>query len=438
MPDDGFGIGASVKRVEDNRFLQGQGQYVDDIALKNQSYAALVRSPHAHVAVAGIETTAARSAPGVIAIYTAEDFANLGGLPCGWQIHNRDGSAMVEPKHPVLAEGKVRHVGDPVALVVAETPEQAREAAGLIDVSYEELPPVVDMQRAIKDGSALVHDDAAKNLCFDWELGERAAVDDAFSQAAHVSKIDLINQRMVANAIEPRAAIGDYNPSTGEHTLYTTSQNPHAIRLLMSAFVLAVPEHKVRVVAPDAGGGFGSKIYHYAEEALMISAAKKLGRPVKWTADRSESFISDAQGRDHITHAELALDDNGKFLGLRVETLANMGSYLSTFAPVVPTYLHGTLLAGQYTTPVIYINVKAVFTNTVPVDAYRGAGRPEASYLLDRLVDIAARKTGRDPAELRRFNFIQPDQFPYDTPVALTYDTGNDGAPWTRHSRPPM
>ena len=425
MPDDGFGIGASVKRVEDSRFIQGRGQYVDDISLKNQSYAAIVRSPHAHAAISKIDTQAARLAPGVVAIYTAEDFADLGGLPCGWQIHNRDGSPMVEPKHPVLTEGKVRHVGDPVVLVIAETPEQAREAAELVEVSYEEMPPVVDMQTAISVGSALVHDDAPNNLCFDWELGERSAIDDAFTKAAHVAKVDLINQRMIANAIEPRAAIGDYNPSTGEHTLYTTSQNPHAIRLLMSAFVLAVPEHKVRVVAPDVGGGFGSKIYHYAEEALMISAAKKLGRPVKWTADRSESFISDAQGRDHVTHAELALDDNGKFLGLRVETLANMGSYLSTFAPVVPTYLHGTLLAGQYTTPVIYINVKAVFTNTVPVDAYRGAGRPEASYLLERLVDIAARETGRDPAELRRLNFIQPDQFPYDTPVALTYDTGN-------------
>ena len=428
MPDDGFGIGASVKRVEDSRFIQGKGRYVDDITLQNQAYAYILRSPQAHASIAGIETQAVAVAPGVLAVYTAEDFSGLGGLPCGWQIHNRDGSPMIEPKHPVLAEGKVRHVGDPVALVVAETPEQAQEAAEKIDVTYDPLPPIVNMQEAIKDGAALVHGEAANNLCFDWELGDRAAINDAFSRAAHVSKVDLINQRMVANAIEPRAAIGDYNPATGEHTLYTTSQNPHAIRLLMSAFVLAVPEHKVRVIAPDVGGGFGSKIYHYAEEALIISAAKKLGRPVKWTAHRSESFISDAQGRDHVTHGELALDKDGKFIGLRVETLANMGGYLSTFAPVIPTYLHGTLLAGQYTTPVIYINVKAVFTNTVPVDAYRGAGRPEASYLLERLVDIAARETGRDPADLRRLNFIQPDQFPYDTPVALTYDTGDYGS----------
>ena len=332
---------------------------------------------------------------------------------------------MTEPKHPVLAEGKVRHVGDPVALVVAETRDQAKSAADLIEISYEELPVIINMQAAVDKGAALVHDEAANNLCYDWELGDRGAVDDAFAKAAHVTKIDLVNQRLVANPIEPRAAIGDYNTATGDYTLYTTSQNPHAIRLLMSAFVLAVPEHKVRVVAPDVGGGFGSKIYHYAEEALMISASKKIGRPVKWTADRSEAFVSDGQGRDHVTHAELALDSDGKFLGLRVETLANMGAYLSTFSTVIPTYLHGTLLAGQYTTPAIYINLKAVFTNTVPVDAYRGAGRPEAAYLLERLVDVAARETGRNPAELRRLNFIKAEQFPYETPVALTYDTGN-------------
>ncbi len=425
MPDDGFGIGASVKRVEDSRFVQGKGQYVDDLSLKNETFAYLLRSPHAHAAIKNIDTGKALAEPGVVAVYTADDFAGLGGLPCGWLIHNRDGSPMTEPKHPVLAEGKVRHVGDPVVLVIAETREQAQGAADLIEISYEELPVVINMQAAVDKGSALVHDEAANNLCYDWELGDLGAVDDAFAKAAHVAKIDLVNQRLVANPIEPRAAIGDYNTATGDYTLYTTSQNPHAIRLLMSAFVLAVPEHKVRVVAPDVGGGFGSKIYHYAEEALMISASKKIGRPVKWTADRSEAFVSDGQGRDHITHAELALDSDGKFLGLRVETLANMGAYLSTFSTVIPTYLHGTLLAGQYTTPAIYINLKAVFTNTVPVDAYRGAGRPEAAYLLERLVDVAARETGRNPAELRRLNFIKAEQFPYDTPVALTYDTGN-------------
>jgi carbon-monoxide dehydrogenase large subunit len=425
MPDDGFGIGASVKRVEDRRFLQGKGQYVDDVVLKNQAYSSIIRSPHAHAVITSIDTSAAKTADGVLGVFTAADFAELGGLPCGWLIHNRDGSPMKEPKHPVLAEGKVRHVGDPVALVVAETHDLARAAAEEIVVSYQELPAAVDMKAAIEVGAPLVHDDAPGNLCYDWELGDGDAVNAALQTAAHVASLDLVNNRLIANAIEPRAAIGDYDSARDHYTLYTTSQNPHAIRLLMSAFVLAVPEHKVRVVAPDVGGGFGSKIYHYAEEALMICVSKKIGRPVKWTADRSEAFVSDAQGRDHVTRAQLALDKDGKFTALKVDTLANMGGYLSTFATVIPTFLHGTLLAGQYTTPAIHINVKAVFTNTVPVDAYRGAGRPEATYLIERLVDIAARETGRDPAELRRLNFIKADQFPYDTPVALTYDTGN-------------
>lgn len=425
MPDDGFGIGASVKRTEDSRFLQGKGRYVDDLTLKNQAYAHILRSPHAHANLVSIASGSAETSEGVIAVFTAKDFEHLGGLPCGWLIHNRDGSPMTEPKHPVLAEGKVRHVGDPIALVVAETPYQARDAAEAIEVTYDELPAVVDMSQAIAGSTPLVHDEASNNLCYDWELGDSEAVSEAFAKAAHITKVDLVNNRLVANPMEPRAAIGDYDNSSGEHTLYTTSQNPHAIRLLMSAFVLAEPEHKVRVVSPDVGGGFGSKIYHYAEEALMISASKKIGRPVKWTSDRSEAFLSDAQGRDHVTHAELAQDANGKFLALKVDTLANMGAYLSTFATVIPTFLHGTLLAGQYSTPAIHINVKAVFTNTVAVDAYRGAGRPEATYLLERLVDVAARETGRTPEDIRRLNFIKTDQFPYDTPVALTYDIGN-------------
>lgn len=425
MPDDGFGIGAPVKRTEDSRFLQGKGRYVDDLTLKNQAYAHILRSPHAHANLVSVDTGAAEAFEGVIAVFTAKDFEHLGGLPCGWLIHNRDGSPMTEPKHPVLAEGKVRHVGDPIVLVVAETPYQARDAAEAIEVTYDELPAVVDMPQAIDGSAALVHDEASNNICYDWELGDSAAVAEAFAKAAHITKVDLVNNRLVANPMEPRAAIGDYDTASGEHTLYTTSQNPHAIRLLMSAFVLAEPEHKVRVISPDVGGGFGSKIYHYAEEALMISASKKIGRPVKWTSDRSEAFLSDAQGRDHVTHAELALDEDGKFLALKVETLANMGAYLSTFATVIPTFLHGTLLAGQYSTPAIHINVKAVFTNTVAVDAYRGAGRPEATYLLERLVDVAARETSRSPEDIRRLNFIKTDQFPYDTPVALTYDTGN-------------
>ena len=418
------GIGASVRRVEDARFVRGKGRYTDDINLSGQTYAVFLRSPHAHAAIKAIDISKAKAAPGVHAVYTGADLAKLGGLPCGWLIKNRDGSPMKEPKHPVLAEGKVRHVGDPVAAVIADTLAHAKDAAELIEVDYSPLPAVMDMAAAVK-GSTALHEAAPNNLCYDWDLGDKAQVDAAFAKAAHVTKLELANNRLAPNAIEPRAAIGDFNSATGEHTLYTTSQNPHVIRLLMGAFVLGVPEHKIRVVAPDVGGGFGSKIYHYAEEAFVTWAAAQLGRPVRWTADRSEAFISDAQGRDHKTVAELALDKDGKFLALRVDTLANMGAYLSTFASVIPTYLHATLLAGQYATPVIHCRIRAVFTSTVPVDAYRGAGRPEATYLLERLVDLAARQTARDPAELRRLNFIQPNQFPYQTPVALTYDTGN-------------
>src|SRR5262249_19532567 len=302
-----------------------------------------------------------------------------GGLPCGWLVTSKDGSPMKEPKHPILASGKVRHVGDPIAAVIAENLEQAAEAAERILLDLEELPVSASLRTAIQGGAA-VHDEAPNNLCFDWELGDKAATDAAFARAAHITKIDLINNRLVPNAIEPRAAIGHYDLAKDEYTLYTTSQNPHVIRLLMGAFVLSIPEHKLRVYAPDVGGGFGSKIYHYAEEAFVTWASKRVGKPVKWTAERSESFMSDAHGRDHVTHAEMAFDADGKAIGLKCETLANMGGYLSTFAPCIPTWLHGTLLAGQYATPAIYCNVKAVFTNTVPIDAYRGAGRPEATY----------------------------------------------------------
>ncbi|WP_417518284.1 xanthine dehydrogenase family protein molybdopterin-binding subunit [Minwuia sp.] len=419
------GIGASPRRKEDFRFIKGRGKYTDDITLNNQTYAVIVRSPHAHATINDIDASAALSAEGVVSVLTSEDFAAYGGLPCGWQVIGKNEEPMIEPKHPILAEGKVRHVGDPVAVVIAETKAQAQAAAELVDVDYTELPAVIDMREALGSKPASVHDEAGDNQCFDWEIGDRAAVDAAFEKAHHVTRLELINNRLVPNAMEPRCAIGDYDNSSGEHTLYTTSQNPHVIRLLMGAFVLQIPEHKLRIYAPDVGGGFGSKIYHYAEEAIMTVAAKVIGRPVKWTSDRSEAFLSDAHARDHITTVELALDQDGKFLALREFTIANMGAYLSTFAPSIPTYLHATLLAGQYTTPVIYAEVKAAFTNTVPVDAYRGAGRPEATYLLERIVDKAAAEMGMDPVAIRRKNFIQPDQFPYDTPVALTYDTGD-------------
>jgi carbon-monoxide dehydrogenase large subunit len=425
MPKD-HGIGASPKRREDVRFLTGKGTYTDDINRPGQAYAYFLRSTVAHGRINRIDTAAAKAAPGVVAVFTAQDLAGAGGIPCGWLVTGKDGP-MKEPKHPILAEGKVRHVGDPVAVVIADTLAQAKDAAELIELDIEELPAVIDMRQAIEGKPALVHDDVPNNLCFDWEFvaENKDKVDEAIRNAHHVTTLELYNNRLVANAMEPRAAIGEYDRARDEHTLYTTSQNPHVIRLLMGAFVLSIPEHKLRVVAPDVGGGFGSKIYHYAEEAFVTWAAKQVGRPVKWTAERSESFMSDAQGRDHLTRVELALDKDGKFLALRCSTLANMGAYLSTFAPCIPTYLHGTLLAGNYATPLIYTNVKAVFTNTVPVDAYRGAGRPEATYQIERTIDKAAREMGLDPLELRRRNFIKPEQFPYQTPVAVLYDTGN-------------
>ena len=425
MPKDG-GIGASSKRREDVRFLTGNGRYTDDFNISGQAHAYFLRSEIAHGALKSIDSSKAEAMPGVLAVFTGKDFEGVGGIPCGWQITDRNGEPMKEPAHPVLAQGKVRHVGDPIAAVVAETLEQARDAAEAINADIEELPAVVDMGAAVAGGQ-LVHDDIGTNLCYDWGFIEdnREAVDEAIKNAPHVTTLELVNNRLAPNAMEPRVAIGDYNSATDETTLYTTSQNPHVIRLLMGAFVLGLPEHKLRVVAPDVGGGFGSKIFHYAEEAFCTFASRKLKRAVKWTANRSESFISDAHGRDHVTKIDLALDKDGKFLAIRTETMANMGAYLSTFSTSVPTYLHGTLMAGNYATPLIYVNVKAVFTNTVPVDAYRGAGRPEATFQLERVIDKAARELGIDPVEIRRRNFVKPDQFPYTTPVALQYDTGN-------------
>ena len=421
------GIGAAVRRKEDYRFITGKGLYVDDINRPNQLYAIIVRSPQAHAKINAIATDNAKAAPGVVAVFTGADMAaaGVGGLPCGWGITSSDGTPMVEPGHPPLAVDVVHHVGDQVAVVLAETRAAARDAAELVEVDYEDLPAVASLAAAAAEGAPLVWDDAPGNICFDWEIGDAAATDAAFAKAAHVASIDIVNNRLIANAMEPRAAIGDYDGGKDEYTLFTTSQNPHVIRMLMGAFVLGIPEHKLRVISPDVGGGFGSKIFHYAEEAIVTWASKQVNRPVKWTADRSESFISDAHGRDHVSHAELAMSEDGEFLGLRVDTRANLGAYLSTFGPAVPTILYATLLAGTYKTPAIHARVRGMFTHTVPVDAYRGAGRPEASYLLERLVDRAAKVMGIDPIELRRRNFIKPDDYPYQTPVALEYDSGN-------------
>ena len=418
-------IGARIQRKEDYRFLTGAAQYTDDVALPGQAHAAFVRSPHAHANIGSISVDKAQKAPGVLGIFTGADLAaaKVGGLPCGWLITDVQGQPMKEPPHPPLAQGKVRHVGDQVAVVVAETPQQARDAAEMVEVDYQVLPAVTDAVKARAKGAPPLHDVAPDNTCYVWALGDKAAVDAAFSKAAHVTKLEFVNNRLVPNAIEPRAANAVFSRAEGSYTLYVANQNPHVERLLMTAFVLGLPENKVRVVAPDVGGGFGSKIYLYAEDVVVTWAAKQLNRPVKWTSDRSEAFLSDAHGRDHVTTAELALDKDGKFIAMRVSTTANLGAYLSTFASCVPTILYATLLAGQYTTPLIHCEVTAVFTNTTPVDAYRGAGRPEATYVVERLVETAAREMRLDPAEIRRRNFIR--QFPYQTPVALQYDTGN-------------
>jgi carbon-monoxide dehydrogenase large subunit len=423
------GIGARMQRKEDHRFITGKGRYTDDINLPGQAVGYFLRSPHAHAEIKKIDIRKAEKAPGVLCVLTGEDAAadNIGGVICGWMIHSKDGSPMKAGPHPVLAQGKVRHVGDQVAVVVAHTTAQAKAAAELINVTYKVLDANVDPAVSQKRGTPQVHDVASKNTVFEWELGDKGATDAAFSSAAHVTTLDLVNNRLAPNAMEPRAAIGSYDAGEDHYTLYTTSQNPHVARLVISAFVGLAPEHKLRVVAPDVGGGFGSKIFIYAEEVVCLWASRRAGGvPVKWVADRSEAFLTDANGRDHVTKAELATDKDGKIVGLRAKTIANMGAYLSTFASSVPTYLYATLLSGQYNIPNIYAEVDAVYTNTSPVDAYRGAGRPEATYVVERLMETAARELNLDPAEFRARNFIR--SFPHQTPVIMCYDAGDYSA----------
>ena len=419
------GIGQSVPRKEDGRFITGQGRYTDDIKQVGQTHAYFVRSPHAHADVVNIDVEEALAAPGVIAVLTGADVTadGLGGLPCGWMIHSKDGSEMKQPHHPVLADKRVHYLGEPVAMVIADTALEAKNASELVAVDWAEKQAVVSVSEA--QAAPAIYDDIPQNTCYEWALGDSDAVEKAMEKAAHVTRIELTNNRLIPNAMEPRAALAEYNPGSDELTLHTTSQNPHLARLILTAFVQIAPEHKLRVIAPDVGGGFGSKIFVYSEETALAWAAKKLGLTIKWTAERSEAFLADAHGRDHVTTAELAMDETGQFLAFKVKTTANMGAYLSTFASSVPTYLYGTLLAGQYRTPAIYVEVDSVFTNTAPVDAYRGAGRPEATYLVERIVTKAATELGKDPAELRRQNFIRTDEFPYETPVALTYDIGD-------------
>jgi carbon-monoxide dehydrogenase large subunit len=419
------GVGAAVRRKEDFRFITGRGQYTDDVSRPGETHIHFLRSPHAHAKIVSIDGAAAKAMPGVLAVLTGADLAGdkIGSLICGWMIHSKDGSPMKMAPHPAIAHAKACYVGDPVAVVVAETAAQARDAAEKIAVTYDVLPAVADPAKAQGAGAPQIHEVAPNNTIYQWHLGESKAVEAAFADAKHVTRLDIVNNRLVPNAMEPRVAIGDYDAGNDSFTLWNTTQNPHVARLVISAFVGVAPEHKLRVIAPDVGGGFGSKIFIYPEEVVCLWASKKVRRPVKWVCERAEAFLADAHGRDHVTHAELAFGDGGKMTAMRVKTIANIGAYMSTFSSSVPTYLYATLLSGQYDLPAIYCEVDAVYTNTVPVDAYRGAGRPEATFVVERLVEVAARELGMDPAELRRKNFIK--SFPHQTPVIMAYDVGD-------------
>ncbi|MCV3208755.1 xanthine dehydrogenase family protein molybdopterin-binding subunit [Mesorhizobium sp. YC-39] len=422
------GVGARVARKEDKRFITGAGRYVDDMVVPGMKHAAFVRSPHAHAQIKKIDVKKAQGMPGVIGVLTGKELKadGIGNLICGWMIHSKDGSPMKMGAWSPLAFDKVRYVGDAVVVVVAETKGQARDAAEAVDITYKELKAVVDAPKALERSAPQIHPEAESNLIFDWELGDSTATDAAIKAAAHVTRMNIVNNRLVPNAMEPRAALGYYDKAEDHYTCWTTSQNPHLARLVMSAFYNVAPENKLRVIAPDVGGGFGSKIYIYPEEIVCLWASKKTGVPVKWVADRTESFLTDAHGRDHVSTVEMGFDKNNRITGLKVDTIANLGAYMSLFSSCVPTYLYATLLSGQYDIPAIHANVRAVYTNTAPVDAYRGAGRPEATYLLERTMETAARELGVSPAELRRANFIT--SFPHQTPVIMNYDAGNYAA----------
>ena len=421
-----FGIGQPVRRVEDRRFISGHGNYVDDIQLPRQTHAFMLRSPHAHARIGAIDGTVALAAPGVLAVFTGDDLARdgIGPIPCLSAVTNRDGTPSVLPPHPAIARGRVRHVGDTVAMVVAESAAAARDAAELIAVDYEPLPASVETAHALDPGQPQVWDEAPGNLCFDWEVGDRSAVERAMAGARHRISLDLVNNRVVVNSMEPRGAIGEYDPGEDSYTLWSSTQGSHFVRNLLADSVFKIPENRIRVVTRDVGGGFGMKLFLYPEHILVLWAAKKIGRPVKWTPDRADAFMTDTQGRDNVTRLELTLDDELRFQALDVGLIANMGAYLSNFAPEIPTASGAVMHSGVYAIPAIHVGVKGVFTNTVPVDAYRGAGRPEAAYAIERLVDYAARQLGVPPLDLRRRNFIKPEAMPYQTPLGLNYDSG--------------
>lgn len=422
------GIGARVLRKEDKRFLTGKGRYTDDIVEPNQAYAIFVRSPHAHATIKNIDSSAATAMEGVEAVLTGPELVDdgIGNIICGWGVTSKDGTPMNMGAWSALATEKVRYVGDAVAIVIADSIAQAKLAAEAVVVDYDVLPVVVNSVDALQAGAPQLHENAPGNLIFDWEIGNKEPTEAALSSAEHIVEMDIVNNRLAPNPMEPRAAIATFNEAEDHYTLYTTSQNPHVARLVLSAFYNVAPEHKLRVIAPDVGGGFGSKIYIYPEEIACLWASMKTNRSVKWTSDRTEAFLTDAHGRDHVTHAKMGFDKDHKIVGLRVNTKANLGAYMSLFSSATPTYLYATLLSGQYNIENVYADVQGVYTNTVPVDAYRGAGRPEASYVMERMMETAARQLGVDPAELRRKNFVT--EFPHQTPVIMAYDSGDFAA----------
>lgn len=417
-----FGIGQPVRRVEDQRLVTGRGRYTDDINLPGQAWGYVVRSPHAHARIRRIDTAAARSAPGVLAVFTAEDLGDA-AVPCFVPMKNRDGSDAPMPRHPVLVRDKARYVGDKVAFVVAETRVQARDAAELVAIDWEPLDAVVDTASAASAGAPPVHEECPNNVAFDWHFGDAEAVERAFARAARTVRLELVNNRLVCNPMEPRAAVAEWDAGAGKLTVHTCTQGGWAFRDVL-AQNLGLPKEKVRVVTPDVGGGFGMKAMFYGEYTLCAFAAKKLGRPVKWTSERGEAFLSDSQGRDHVTVAELAFDADHRILGMRCRVTANMGAYYYFYAPFIPTWAALKVLPGVYDVKCLSYGVKAVFTNTVPVDAYRGAGRPESIYCIERLMDLAAAELGVDRLELRRKNFIRPEQMPFATAAGEVYDSG--------------
>lgn len=412
-------VGTSVKRSEDRRLITGTGKFVDDVTLPGLLQMAIVRSPHAHARIGKIDVAQAARHPGVVAVFTAADLRDqLGSLPAGWVLED-----MKQPPHPPLATEKVRYVGDAVAVVVATDRMNAADAARLVDVDYEPLDAIVNAETAIQDGQPELHEEAPNNIAFEWEVNG-GNWDEAAKNADVVVKEKIVNQRLIPNALEGRGVVADYQPGTDQITLWTSTQIPHLVRLLFS-LVTGHPESKVRVIAPDVGGGFGSKLYLYAEEVICGMVAKQLGRPVKWIEGRQENYLATTHGRDHITYAEIAGMRDGTITGIKTTVHANLGAYLSTFAPLIPTILFGIMLSGVYKIPNVACKVFGVFTNTTPVDAYRGAGRPEATYLVERMVDRFAQEIGRDPVVVRRKNLIAPFRRGHEVATGVTYDSGN-------------